>query len=89
MAKQYTIEFLFNAHKSSFKNKLEILRSENCACFYCKNIYLSSLITEWIDDGILGNETAKCPKCGIDAVLPDRLPISDSNFLSQMNRQYF
>lgn len=36
-------------------------------CYYCKRTSLVSEVKEWIDRG----NTALCPKCGIDSVLPD------------------
>ncbi len=37
-----------------------------CQCFYCLETFHAEQVTRWIDDG----QTALCPKCGIDAVLP-------------------
>jgi hypothetical protein len=53
------------AHKHSFKNREEVLRSETCGCFYCRGIFLPNEITHWIDDDL----TAMCPKCDIDSVI--------------------
>ena len=35
-------------------------------CFYCLAIFPASEITKWIDM----TETAICPRCGVDSVLP-------------------
>ena len=56
-------------HKLSSHHKDEVLRVAEVTCFYCQQHYSPKLIKEWCDDG----ETALCPKCGIDAVLPTSL----------------
>lgn len=79
--------YLQQAHKKSIFNKLEILQSDNCGCFYCLNIYSSSEILEWTD----GDRTPLCPYCGIDSVLGDasQFPAGDKNFLKVMHEAYF
>lgn len=62
-----TKKALNEVHSHSFKNKSEITESKVCHCFYCKKAFASSDVTEWADEG----ETAKCPKCGVDAVMGD------------------
>lgn len=53
-------------------------------CFYCITIYGSSEIKEWID----GGQTALCPHCGIDSVLPiEGKP--KVGFLMEMKRYWF
>lgn len=50
----------------SFKNKEELLKYGDCGCYYCISQYKVEEITDYIDNG----QTAVCPKCGIDSVLP-------------------
>ena len=38
-----------------------------CGCFHCQAVFSADGIRDWIDDG----QTALCPRCGVDAVLPD------------------
>jgi hypothetical protein len=51
------------------RNRQHIACSAECSCFYCFERYPSGLVTEYTDNG----ETAICPMCGIDAVIPDIL----------------
>jgi hypothetical protein len=70
-------------------------QSEWCGCFYCLGFFRPPSIKEWVDDG----QTAKCPGCGIDAVLPDKsLVLIDSMdssmtwslfFLQKMHERWF
>lgn len=56
------------ASEMSFKNAHLINDDTDCSCYYCRNNYKGSEITEYFDDG----QTAVCPKCSIDAVLPEK-----------------
>lgn len=87
MEETYSIDFLKIAHKGSSSHKQEILSSKLCGCFYCKQTYQPSEISEWFND--INGETAICPKCGIDAVLSSEYPIEDNRFLGEMNRYWF
>ncbi len=79
------------AHKHSASHRDEIIKSEMCGCFYCKKIFPSTNIEEWIDedDGGVG-QTALCPQCGVDSVIGDKsgFPVT-SHFLSEMHRFWF
>lgn len=73
-------------HAYCTHNKKLIDASRKCYCFHCKGSFDPQDIEEYIDNG----HTALCPKCGVDAVLPDSIgePIDDS-ILSQMNEYWF
>ncbi len=67
-------------YKHSFDNKAEIERSQACYCIYCKEEFSSGEIKNWVVNGRQGKplrrnaipeETALCPKCGIDSVIGD------------------
>ncbi len=79
------------AHKHSFKNRNELLRSTACGCFNCLKIFPPYKIKHWTDfnDHEIG-ETGLCYYCGIDSILGDKsgYDISDS-FLRLMNQIYF
>jgi len=71
---------LDSIHKHSFDNKAEIDRSEKCHCFYCEAEFSPSDIKEYVFHGRRGKplrmgakseETALCPRCGIDSVVGD------------------
>lgn len=53
-------------HKKSSHHRKQLEQSPLAGCFYCKKIYLPDEIYEWVD----GDDTALCPKCGIDSVIP-------------------
>jgi hypothetical protein len=54
-------------HRLSFKNKRRL--PSKCACFCCLRKFPLSAIREWTDDG----QTALCPKCTVDSVVPARV----------------
>lgn len=74
------------AHKFSSKHKDLVMQSDKCGCFYCLAIFSSNEISEWIDE----ENTALCPKCDIDSVLPSvaGYPLV-KDFLKQMNEYWF
>ena len=86
---KYSKDFLEIAHKNCSSHKNEINNSALCGCFYCEQTFLPNEIEEWIEENIANGETAICPKCGIDSVLSDKFPISDKQFLKQMNTLWF
>lgn len=54
--------------KRSFKARPELEKALVCGCYYCTQIYSPQEIKEWVDN----QQTAICPKCGIDAVVAFR-----------------
>lgn len=59
---------LTRAHAAAADNRADIEGSAGCACFHCVSWFPAGNIEKWIDHG----ETAMCPNCGIDAVIPDK-----------------
>lgn len=81
-----TDEELRAAHKRSFRNKSCIETSVLVGCFYCKRIYAATHVLEWVRT----DETALCPKCGIDAVIGDAAGIDlTPEFLKAMHEYWF
>ena len=72
------------AHGKSSKHRQEVLSSRIAGCFFCCNVFPPDKITKWIDE----NETAICPLCGIDAVLPNNGEY-EIWFLRMMHRYWF
>lgn len=72
----------------SFKNKSLLEKGSLCGCYYCKSIYSSEKITQWVDS----EETAICVHCQIDAVIPQPQDMSQDNFLELLvklhNKQF-
>jgi hypothetical protein len=78
-------------HQYSSRHRKYVLQSETCGCFYCFALFPPSEIVEWVDDDDSGvGQTALCPSCGIDAVLPDSAarPLN-SEFLQRMHEYWF
>ena len=87
----YKETFLKDAYKHSSAHREEVLDSDSCACFFCLETFKSTEIHEWIDETNKLGATAMCPKCGIDSIIGAKsgFPISDINFLKQLNKLYF
>ena len=78
---------LRSMHRHSSGHRQEIQQSGLCGCFYCEETFTPETIKEWIDD----EQTALCPRCGIDSVLGDRANklATDRAFLHQMHQFWF
>ena len=48
-------------------NRQRLLATDLCGCFHCLAIFSPTLIVEWVDTD---DQTALCPHCGIDTVVP-------------------
>jgi hypothetical protein len=80
------IDALRAAHRHSSQHREAVLASELCACFYCLAHFAPGEIEEWVD----GEQTALCPRCGVDAVLGSASPYPlTSGFLRQMHDFWF
>jgi hypothetical protein len=60
--------------------------SSVCGCFYCLEVFPPGKIEDWTDN----DDTALCPKCGIDSVIGSvsGYPI-ERKFLKKMHDQWF
>ena len=83
-------------HKHSSHHRERIERSAQCGCFYCLATFSPTEITRWVDlpkgeeRGYHG-VTAVCPRCHIDAVLPDSVPGAplSAELLEAMQQYWF
>jgi len=76
------------AHRFSADHRAQLqAREQACGCFYCKAIFRSTEIRDWIEDKA---GTAVCPHCGIDSVIGESsgFPITPE-FLERMHRYWF
>lgn len=53
-----------DAPVEAFKNRKNL--NGSCGCYRCVSIFDVSEITDWTD----GDETAYCPRCNADSVIP-------------------
>lgn len=67
----------------SYSNRESIFSDTLCSCYYCRNKFLGGEIKEWIRKG---ENTALCPKCGIDSVIPFDV---DDDTLKQAQQKWF
>jgi hypothetical protein len=74
------------AHKHASRHRAELQTSGACGCFFCFRQFGFAEIAHWID----GNQTALCPRCGIDAVIGSGSGfLINDGFLRRMHRQWF
>jgi hypothetical protein len=75
-----------SAHEWSSWHRETLSESNVCGCFYCLEVFHPSEIEEWTDD----DDTALCPKCGIDSIIGSisGYPI-EREFLKKMHDYWF
>ena len=71
-------------HAASSRHRLQLEHAEKCGCFYCLKTFPVTEIEEWIDN----DQTALCPKCGIDSVIPFGQD-GDHELLKRMQQFWF
>jgi hypothetical protein len=82
---------LIQLHKQSFKNKEACATASVCGCFKCLAIFPPTEIKEWHEEKrVDGGFTALCPKCRIDAILPESKDTKiTSSLLKKMQENFF
>jgi NAD-dependent SIR2 family protein deacetylase len=78
------MKYLIDILHDFSSNHISLLKNNKCKCFYCLKSFHSNEIEEWIDK----EETALCPYCGIDSVLPESINITEE-ILKEMNKYWF
>jgi hypothetical protein len=75
------------AHPHCTNNRPELDASDVAGCFYCLEVFEPETVVEWVDS----DDTAICPKCGIDSVIGSAsgYPVSDRQFLTRMHEKWF
>lgn len=77
---------LNDAANHSINNMKKLKNAELAGCYHCKSVFKASEIDETTDEG----DTALCPKCGIDAVLPDSSPYKlNAKTLAELKKFWF
>lgn len=74
------------APRIAMRNKSALAFVSECACYHCLKVYCPTEIKEWTDE----NNTAICPYCNVDAVLPVNTS-DDKNIevLSKIHKYWF
>ncbi|MGC6767857.1 cytoplasmic protein [Enterococcus sp. LJL128] len=84
----YSKETLKHAHIYCTGNKKYFDYTDTCGCFYCLKIFSPIEITFYLNEEI--GDTAICPYCSIDSVLPNMKALKISNdFLTAMYDYWF
>lgn len=89
MAMTKLIENLLKTiHLSSWGNKTLLCNNthQKCGCFFCQKTFQFDEIEEFVDGKL---ETALCPRCGIDSVIPMNDAIDDKIVLKRMSDYAF
>jgi hypothetical protein len=73
------------AHRRSLRNRPLLARGGKCGCFYCMSTFDASEVVQWVHE----DSTARCPHCGIDAVLSSRTDSVTPAFLGIMHAHWF
>ena len=69
----------------SMNNRGALLDSKECGCFFCLKMYTPDRIQDWLNE-----ETAKCPYCNVDAVIPESYEYElDDSLLLAMKEYWF
>jgi len=76
---------LDDARQYSRNNNFTIRYSNMCGCYHCLEKFKSDLVSDWVDEG----DTALCPHCGIDSVIPDAVTEVTKKILRELNEKYF
>jgi hypothetical protein len=78
---------LILAHEHGSNHREAILAAPVCYCGHCEREISTAEIHEWID----GDQTAVCPKCGIDILLPRdcSFPVTNKAWLHRFHRYWF
>jgi len=81
------IKVLNEAHEYCSDNKKYLVDHTKCGCFYCMQIFDSNEVKEFLNET---SETALCPYCEIDSVLPERDGLAiTKDFLEEMHEYWF
>jgi len=83
-------------HRLSSHNRELLAKVSRAGCFYCGAIFSPAEITDWIDTrqvetgSVDDGDTALCPRCGIDSVLPEgRQVVLSEQLLVEMRSYWF
>lgn len=78
--------------KFAFNNKKPLQSSVQCGCVYCLKIFAPEEIKHWIDAKDIKRQegqTALCPYCGVDSIIPDDNKTLTEDILKQAKEYWF
>lgn len=84
--KKYSDSDLPALHRLSFCNRELLSKEHECACFFCLARMRVDEIAVWYEERD-GKETAVCPKCDTDSIVPSS--VFDDDLLKRMQKKYF
>lgn len=78
-------------HRASTSHRELLATAVRAGCFHCESNFSPTEIHQWIDAPAAGraSATALCPRCGIDAVLPEAGSITIEAGLLRAMREYW
>lgn len=84
---------LESVHRFCHRNRPLLEKSSSAGCVHCGATFTPAEIREWVreagPDGP-ASETAKCPRCGTDSVLPSAAPVLlDARTLAAIQAYWF
>ena len=83
-------ERLHHAHMYSIYNEQTVKESHMCGCFYCGQVFPAEEVTETTIEFGNNPDTALCPYCMIDSILPDsKWKDLSPTFLDKMHDYFF
>lgn len=77
-------ETLEDMYFHSKHNDFSLRYSDNCGCFKCLEKFKPKLITEWAGED---KDTAVCPKCGAQSVVPSAAGTITVERLRKLNKR--
>jgi len=78
---------LQDRHRESFANRARLSGAKDCGCFHCLSHFPEAELEYWDD---APDQTAVCPRCGIDSVIAEHVEeaVSD-DLLNAMKKHFF
>ncbi len=86
---------LASIHRYCSHHRPLLEQSSQAGCMHCGATFEPSEIREWVCDGVGSEpseegETARCPRCGVESVLPSAAPVTlDPRLLSALQSYWF
>lgn len=85
---------LHEIHRYCTRNRPLLERAKSAGCIFCGETFAPSEIREWIGERereavSSAADTAKCPRCGAQSVLPSTAPVALSPQMLAALREYW